>query len=260
MKKSTMLLAALTALTVVTAAGVARAADLTPAFGFVAPGWTPVQSQDLSAFWAQAGFQETGVTNYSVGGPTAASPYWERFDPLGATYEAFFGTYVIEHFKYASDWVNPDGTPRAMTVDGVRRSAQELLALSNVDQEAWLAAFSAPFGGPDGSVDVPGSLTILPAPGGFFLLTFLVDTTSDLGAPVQPEPIVPPYATYASDVAPFEPVVVEATVLVKYDVPSGDFLAVYGSGANYQVDGRDRNTPLSTLVQIGQMMTSTTFH
>jgi len=36
-------------------------------------------------------------------------------------------------------------------------------------------------------------------------------------------------------------------------------LARYGSGAQYQVDGRARVTPLATVVQVGQMMAGTTF-
>jgi len=86
-----------------------------------------------------------------------------------------------------------------------------------------------------------------------------VETSSDLGAPAQPAPWVPPYATYAADVPAFEPVTVVATVLVKYDAAHAEFLARYGSGAEYQVDGRARVTPLATVVQVGQMMAGTTF-
>jgi len=86
-----------------------------------------------------------------------------------------------------------------------------------------------------------------------------VETSSDLGAPAQPAPWVPPYATYAADVPAFEPVTVVATVLVKYDAAHAEFLARYGSGAEYQVDGHAKTTPLSTAVQVGQMMAGTTF-
>ena len=147
----------------------AQAAPSTPTFGYVAPGWLPVQSFDLSAVWGAFGFQETGTSYYSIGGPTASSPYWERFDPTGATYEAFFGAYVVQNFKYASDWAKPNLQP-----SDIQNSAGELVALGVVDQFAWLSFYDAPYGGPTGSSLVPGSLTITPAPGGFFLVTFLV--------------------------------------------------------------------------------------
>lgn len=256
------LISMLFAVTLFALAGQARAADAVPHFGFVSPAWVAVPPGpfDLTPVWSAFGFQESGLSYAYVGGPVDGSPYWERFNPLGKTYEAFFGAYVIDNFKYAADWLNPDGTAKTnMRPSDVVNSANELIALGNVDQFAWLSFYSAPYGGPTASTYVPNSLLILPAPNGYFLLTFLVQTTSDLGAPTQPAPFVPPYSTYASDVPPFEPVTAEATVLVKYDAAHANFLAIYGSGANYQVDGHNKNTPLSTIVQIGQMMAATTF-
>jgi hypothetical protein len=256
MKTTYRIAAALLALAALTLAPKAQAADLAPSFGYLAPGWLPVQSFDLSGVWGAFGFQETGVSYYSVGGPAnAETAYWERFDPLGTTYEAFFGAYVIQHFKYASEWHS------GMTAAEVQDSANELVALGNVDQFAWLSFYDAPFGGPTGSSMVPGSMHIAPAANGFFLVTFEVNTFSDLGSGTPPAPFVPPYGLYMTDVPAFQPIVAEAFVLITYDAPSGDFLAIYGSGANYHLsDGEDKNTPLSTLVQIGAMMAATTFH
>lgn len=235
----------------------AKAADLAPQFGYVAPGWTAVPPGpfDLSLVWSAFGFQETGLSYAFVGGPTDGSPYWERFDPTGKTYEAFFGAYVIKNFKYASDWNKPHLQP-----SDIVNSANELIALGNVDQFAWLSFYNAPFGGPTGSTYVPNSLVILPADSGFFLLTFLVDTFSDLGSTTPPAPFVPPYSLYSSIVPQWQPITAEATVLVKYDPASGDFLAIYGSGANYTLtSGQHKNTPISTVVQIARMMAATTF-
>ena len=245
----------------------ARAADLVPQFGFVAPTWVAVPGPtgpgpvDLSGVWAAFGYQESGLGYAYVGGSNGSSPYWERFNPLGQTYQAFFGAYVIRNFKYAADWKNPDGSQRTnMHASDVVNSANELIALGIVDQFAWLSFYSAPYGGPTASSYVNGSLVILPAPNGFWDIAFAVDTTSDLGAPTQPAPWVPPYSTYANDVAPFAPITAIADVLIKYDVPSGDFIAIYGSGATYEVDGHQKSTPLSTAVQIAKMMAATTFH
>ena len=260
------LIATLFVFTLITLPAVARAADLAPQFGYVAPGWIPVPGPtgpgpvNLSPVWALFGLQETGLGYAYVAGPVGSSTYWERFDPLGSSYEAFFGAYVIDDFKYASDWENPDGSAKTnMRVSDVVNSANELIALGDADQFAWLAFYSAPYGGPTSATYVANSLLIVPAPGGFFSLTFLVQTTSDLGAPTQPAPWVQPYATYASDVTAFEPITVEVEALVKYDVPHANFISVYGSGTNYEVDGHDKNTPVSTIFQIAQMMAATTF-
>jgi hypothetical protein len=262
------MIAVLTASLALLAASTARA-DLTPNFGYVAPGWVAVPGPtgpgpvDLSAVWHAFGYQESGLGYAYVAGSNGSSPYWERFDPLGQTYQAFFGAYKITNFKYASDWENPDGSQRTnMHASDVTNSANELINLGIVDQFAWLSFYSAPYGGPTASSYVPGSLVIAPIPteDGFWDIAFEVNTTSDLGAPTQPAPFVPPYSTYANDVAPFAPITAVADVLIKYDVPSGDFVAVYGSGAIYQVDGHQKSTPLSTAAQIARMMAATTFH
>ena len=260
------LIPVLFALAISALAGQASAADLVPQFGYVAPTWVAVPGPtgpgpvDLSAVWHAFGFQESGLGYAYVAGSTGSSPYWERFDPLGTTYEAFFGAYVIDNFKYASDWENADGSQKTnMRVSDVVNSANELIGLGVADQFAWLSFYSAPYSGPTASTYVPNSLVIVPAPNGFFSLTFLVQTTSDLGAPTQPAPFVPPYSTYAADVPAFQPILVEAEVLVKYDVAHANFVAIYGSGANYQVDGHDKNTPVSTILKIAQMMGATTF-
>ena len=263
MKKLTVMFITLLALT---ASGSARA-DLTPSFGYVAPGWVAVPGPagpgpvDLSAVWHAFGHPESGVGYAYVSGPAGSSPYWEHFDPLGESYETFFGAYVVTSgFPFAADWENPDGTAKThMTASDVTNSANELVALGDVDQFAWLSFYSAPYGGPTAATPT-GAPIVTPAAEGFWRVTFFVNTTSDLGAPTQPAPWVPPYATYAADVAPFEPVLVEASALIKYDVPSGDFVAVYGSAANYQVDGHGENTPLGTVVEIGLMQAATTFH
>lgn len=260
------LIPTLFALTLLALAAPARAADLVPQFGHIDPAWVAVPGPtgpgpvDLSAVWHAFGFQESGLGYAYVAGPAGSSPYWERFDPEGASYEAFFGAYVIDDFKYASDWENPDGSQKTnMRVSDVTNSANELIGLGNADQFAWLSFYSAPYGGPTASTYVPNSLVIVPALNGFFSLTFEVTTTSDLGAPTQPAPFVPPYSTYAADVPAFQPITVVADVLVKYDVAHANFVAVYGSGTIYQADGHERNTPVSTVVKIAQMMGATTF-
>lgn len=237
---------------------------LAPQFNYVAPGWVAVPGPtgpgpvDLSAVWHAFGYPESGLGYAYVDGPAGSSPYWEHFDPEGDSYETFFGAYVISNFRYAADWKNPDGSAKTMHKADVTNSANELIGLGNVDQFAWLSFYSAPYGGPTASVQA-GSTVITPAANGFWRVTFLVNTTSDIGAPTQPAPFVPPFSLYAADVAPFAPIVVEASVLIKYDVPSATFLAVYGSATNYTVDGRDKNTSLGTIVQIGLMQAATTF-
>lgn len=259
MKKTLALLATLFTLTL---AG--RASALAPQFNYVAPGWVAVPGPsgpgpvDLSDVWHAFGYQESGLGYAYVDGPAGDSPYWERFDPEGGSYETFFGAYVVSNFRYASDWKNPDGSAKAMRAADVVNSANELIGLGNVDQFAWLSFYSAPYGGPTASAQT-GPTVITPAADGFWRVTFVVDTTSDLGAPTGPAPWVPPFATYAGDVAAFAPIVVEASVLIKYDVPTDTFLAVYGSATHYQVDGRDKNTSLGTIVQIGLMQAQTTF-
>lgn len=254
--KRLALIAPLVALLCLLTARPARAADLSPNFGFIAPGWIQVPGTpfDLSAVWHAFGFQESGLSTAFVGAPKPGSSTWERFDPDGGTYECFFGTYVIRNFKFASEW------HAGMTAAEVTDSANELIALGNVDQFAWLSFYSAPFGGPTASTYVPNSLHITgPLPNGFFVLTFLVDTTSDLGTNTPPAPWVPPYSTFAAEIPMWEPIVVEASVLVKFDAPSGDFLAVFGSGAEYTDSGEPKNTPAGTFVQIGEMIAATTF-
>ena len=113
-------------------------ADPTPNFGYVAPGWFTVGAFDLSAFWHQAGFQESGISYAYIGGPDQ-SGYAGRFDPLGTTYEAFFGAYTISNFKYASDWNKPNLHP-----SDIVNSANELIALGLVDQAVWLGAYGLP--------------------------------------------------------------------------------------------------------------------
>ncbi len=244
----------------------AKAADLVPQFGHIDPAWVAVPGPtgpgpvDLSAVWGFFGFQETGLGYAYVAGPAGSSPYWERFDPEGASYQAFFGAYVIRNFKYASDWENPDGSQKTnMHVSDVVNSANELIGLGIADQFAWLSFYSAPYGGPTGSTYVPGSLVIVPAPNGFFSLTFEINTTSDLGAPTQPAPFVPPYSMFSADVPAFQPITAVAEVLVKYDVAHANFVAIYGSGTQYVVDGHNKSTPLSTIIKIAQMMAATTF-
>lgn len=224
-------------------------ADPTPSFGYVAPGWFTVGAFDLSAFWHQAGFQESGISYAYIGGPDQ-SGYAGRFDPLGTTYEAFFGAYTISSFKYASDWNKPNLKP-----SDIANTANELIALGLVDQAVWLAAYGLP-----GAQSSPiGSPIIVPAGNGFFSISFAVQTFSDLGAPTSLYGFDPPYSLFANDVPAYEPVVAEASVLMKCDPSTAICEVVYGSGANYQVDGHAANTPLATLVQIGRMMAATTF-
>ena len=238
----------------------ASASGLTPSYGYIAPGWTPPQVQDLTAFWRAAGLQESGFTSYSVGGPPAGSPYFERFDPTGATYQDFFGTYVIDDFKYAGDWLNPDGTARTdMQPCDVTRSAEELVALAVADQEAWLAFYSGQFGGPVATALVPGTLAVLPAGGGTFLVTFALSSYSDLGAPAPPAPFVPPYGLYASLVPAWQPVTLAVAGLVHYDAPHAEMLVVYGNATGYLISGQPQVTPPATVVQIGRMAAATTF-
>lgn len=160
------LIPALFALALLALAAPARAANLVPQFGYVAPTWVAVPPGpiDLSAVWHAFGFQESGLGYAYVAGPSGSSPYWERFDPEGSSYEAFFGAYVISNFKYASDWENADGSQKTnMHVSDVANSANELISLGVVDQFAWLSFYSAPYGGPTGSTYVPNSLVIVPA-------------------------------------------------------------------------------------------------
>ena len=250
------LISVLLATVVFALAGRAQAANAVPQFGYVAPGWLPVQSFPLDQVWYAFGFQEGGISYYSIGGPPSANtPYWERFDPTGATYEAFFGAYVISNFKYAADWNKPNLQP-----SDIVNSANELVALGNVDQFAWLSFYNGQFGGPTGSSLVPGSLHILPADDGFFLVTFLVSTFSDLGSTTPPAPFVPPYSLFSSVVPQWQPITAEAFVLIKYDSVHANLLAIYGSGAQYNLlDGSHKNTPISTILQIGKMMAATTF-
>ncbi len=252
------LLALLFSSIVVAFAGQAKAADLTPQFGYVAPGWFTVGAFDLSQFWQQAGFQESGISYAYIAGPGPNGGYAERFDPLGPSYECFLGAYVIKNWKYASDWLNHDGTAKHMQPSDVVNSANELIALGIIDQAVWLTAYGAP---PQNTGSSLGKgPVILPDGDGFFLVTFTVNTFSDLGAPTSLYGFDPPYSVYSSVVPAFQPVTAEAFVLVKYDVPSGDFLVKYGSGTLYQLsNGQYKNTPASTIFQIGKMMAATTF-
>lgn len=244
------------------AAGRARA--LTPQFNYVPTEYIAVPGPDghvpvnLTPFLAAQGFQETGFGYAYVAGGT---PYWDHFNPLGDDYETFAGAYRLFSFKYAGDWKNPDGSAKTMHKADVVNSANRFIALGIADQNAWLFFYSGQFGGPTASTYVPGSLFIAPVadPQGFWLITFRVTTESDLGAPTQPAPFVPPYSTYAGDVPAWEPVTVLASARVKYDVPSGEFVASYSSEALYQVDGHPAATPPWTTAQLALMEALTTF-
>jgi hypothetical protein len=251
MKKLFVLLAAFMTLAFAMPAP-AQAANAVPQFGYIAPGWLPVQSFPLDAVWHAFGFQEGGISYYSIGGPpNGSTPYWERFDPTGTTYESFFGAYVITNFPFAQDWNKPNLQP-----SDILRTANELVALGNADQFAWLSFY----GGPTGSTLVPNSLHVFPADSGFFLVTFLVSTFSDMGAASPPAPFDPPYSVYQNVVPAYEPITAEAFVLIKYDFAHANLLAIYGSGAQYNLsNGTPKNTPAATIFQIGKMMAATTF-
>ncbi len=265
------LLSLLFAFAVLFTVGQAHAANLTPKFGYIAPGWLPVQQFDLSAVWQAFGKTESGVSYYSLGAPANANTtYWERFDPNGDTYEAFFGAYVITSgFPYGNEWtLNGQQNPH-LTPSDIPNSVNELISLGLVDQFAWLEYYNTQFGGPNPFPN-PTSVSnvhVLPAPNGFFLVTFEVSTFSDLGASGQqllstnpPSVWVPPYENFASVVPQWQPITAIAAVFIKYDVAHQNFVAIYTSGTKYSLsDGTQKATPLSTAVQLALMASQTTF-
>jgi hypothetical protein len=229
------------------------AADVVPQFGFVAPGWLPPQTIDMTPFWSAAGLPETGTNYYSAGGPaSSSSALWERFDPSSPLYEAWFGSYVVDNFQFASEWNHP-----IVTVANIPNSIQRVLALATVDQIAWLTGYEDPH--PEAAVD-PSSVVVVPAADGYFLVLARMASDSDVGGTIPAFTWYPPYASRASQVSPYASVTLTTAALFKYLPSKGELVIVYSSGTDWTtLDGRSHGTPPLVTVEQFAMMTSTTF-
>jgi hypothetical protein len=231
----------------------ARAADAVPHFDFLAPGWLAPQTIDMTPFWSAAGLPETGTNHYSLGAPaSSSSPFWERFDPESPLYDAWFGTYVVDDFQFASEWDRP-----VVRVDDIPNSIQRVIALATVDQIAWLTGFGDPH--PEAAMD-PSSVVVLPAANGYFLVLGRMASDSDVGGTLPDLPFYPPYSTVAAEVGPYAKVTLTTAALFKYLPSRGELVIVYSSGTEWTtLDGRPHATPPLVTAEQFAMMAGTTF-
>jgi hypothetical protein len=231
----------------------ARAADLVPSFGFIAPGWLPPQTISMTPFWSAAGLPETGTNYYSAGAPGSPStPFWERFDPSSPLYQAWFGAYVVDNFQFANEWNHA-----VVSVHDIPNSVQRVLALAAVDQIAWLTGFQDP---QPLAAPIPSSLVVVPAANGYFLAYLQVRSHSDVGGTIPSFPFYPPYATLSSMVAAYAEVTLSAAILFKYISSKNELVIVYSSGTQWTtLDGASHSTPPSVMGMQLAMMADTTF-
>jgi hypothetical protein len=234
--------------------GAAHAADLVPQFGYLAPGFAPIQTVQAGQFWNAFGFQETGIGYYTSGGPKDASTtIWERFNPNSPYYQVFFGCYVIDNFATASEWNKPD-----LQVSDVQGSIQRLLALGSADQIAWLSGFGDPH--PNATPD-PSSIVVIKDGPRLFTMYVRFATDSDLGFPDPQFGFYPGYNQFANLVAPNAPITVEAVLTFTYDDAHQNFVVVYASNAHWTLsDGTAKQTPAWVEAQQARMVGSTSFH
>ena len=247
------LAAALAASSLVLAPSPAQAADLVPSFGFVPPTWLTPLAFPMTAFWGAAGLPEQGINYYSAGAPASpSSPYWERFDPGSPLYEAWFGTYVVDDFQFASEWDHPQ-----VRVADIPNSIQRVLALATVDQIAWLTAYQDPH--PYAEV-VPSTLVVLPAANGYFYGAALMKSHSDVGGTIPDFPWYPPSSAHASEVAPYADVTLTTSYLFKYLPDAHELVIVYSSGTIWKtLDGGLHATPPRVSATQLAMMLGTSF-
>jgi hypothetical protein len=233
---------------VMCAVGVARqaAADVVPQFNYLAPGWLPLQTISLTPFWSAAGLPETGTNYYSLGAPLPGSPYWERFDPNSPYYQAWFGAYVVGNFQFASEWEKPNLQP-----SDISQSVARVEALSVVDQDAWLEGYGNT--APNTQV-VPNSTVVVPAGNGFFRVFYTLTSESDVGGTIPQYPFYPPYSTASNLVPPYQPVVIEATLLLKYLPVEKELIVIYASNTTWKLkDGSFHTTSLPVIAQQFEM-------
>lgn len=204
----------------------------TPSFAFIAPGWTnPPNTIDMTQFWAPAGLPETGINTYLSGGPLPGNTTWERFDPLSPFYQVWFGTYVVQHFAFASEWDH-----RKVEVTDIPNSIARVMELAVIDQIAWLTGFRDP--APLAQI-VPETVHVVPVSNGYFAITADMLSHSDVGNPV-PFPFVPPPSPL---VGAYDPVTLDTFLAFKYDAKRGVLLIVYASGTKWVVQGVTHHTP-----------------
>ncbi len=228
----------------------ARADDLVPTFDFIAPGWLQPLSTSMTPFWSAAGLPETGTNYYSSGAASSSSPYWERFDPSSPLYQAWFGTYVVDDFQFASEWNHP-----VVRVQDIPNSVQRVAALATVDQIAWLAGYQDPT--PYASVE-PSSIVVVPAADGYFFLSMQMNTHSDVGGSIPEFPWYPPYATNASSVDPYASVTANSVALFKFIPSKNELVVIYASAAQWTtLDGAKHATPPWVSAEQLAMMLST---
>jgi hypothetical protein len=214
-----------------------QAADLIPRYGYIAPGWLQPLSIDMGQFWGPAGFPERGTNYYSTGAPKDAStPYWERFNPVSPYYQTWFGTYVINHFQYASEWSKPNLQP-----SDIQNSVQRLMALSAVDGLVWNTGYGDP--APQATV-IPASVRVTREPNGVFRLYYQIQVHSDVGGTIAQFPWYPPYSSISNLVTPYAPMLAEVQALLKFNQQHQNMVFVYSSNAIYQLrDGTSKFTP-----------------
>jgi hypothetical protein len=233
---------------------VALAADLVPSFGYLAPGFAPIQSIQAGQFWNAFGFQETGIGYYTSGGPKDSSTtIWERFNPTSPYYQVFFGCYVIDNFATASEWSNSD-----LQVSDIQGSIQRLLALGSADQIAWLSGFQDPH--PNATPDQRSIVVVKDGPR-LFTMYVRFSTDSDLGFPDPLFGFYPGYNQFANMVSPNAPITVEAVLTFTYDNDHQNFVVVYASNAHWSLsDGTAKQTPAWVEFQQAKMVATTSFH
>jgi hypothetical protein len=243
----------LTLLYLVLAPSVARASDLVPRFGFIAPGWVQPLNISMTPFWSAAGLQETGTNYYSSGAPASPStPFWERFDPSSSLYQAWFGTYVVDNFQFANEWNHA-----IVTVGDIPNSVQRVFALATIDQVAWLTGFQDP--NPSAAL-VSSSVVVVPMANGYFLANGQIQSHSDVGGTIPSIPFYPPYATHSSMVAAYANVTLNAMLLFKYISSKNELVIIYASGTQWTtLNGVSHSTPPSVTATQFVMMAATSF-
>jgi hypothetical protein len=243
----------LTLLVLVLAPSGARAADRVPRFGFIAPGWLQPLNISMTPFWSAAGLPETGTNYYSAGAPASPStPFWERFDPSSRLYQAWFGTYVVDNFQFASEWNHP-----IVSVEDIPNSVQRVFALATIDQVAWLTGFQDPH--PSAAL-VSSSVVVVPMANGYFLAYGQIQSHSDVGGTIPSFPFYPPYATRSSMVSTYANVTLNATLLFKCISSTSELVIIYSSATQWTtLDGVSHSTPPSVTAMQLAMMAATSF-
>lgn len=229
------------------------AADVVPQFNYVAPGFAPIQTIDMTQFWSQFGFPERGTNYYTSGGPaTPSTANWERFNPQSPYYQVWFGTYIVSNFSAAAEWDSPN-----LEISDVQASVARTLQLAAADQIVWLSGYLDPH--PNATID-QSSVKVFKAGPRKFSIYAKINTDSDLGYPDPLFGFYPGWTKYATLVEPNAPVSLDAVMTISYDDAHQNFIVQYASNCHWTLsNGTKKRTPLWVEAHQAAMMVATTF-